>query len=252
MRQAFYQAIDEEAIAAKVMRGFATADRADGRARGQRLRRRRSTSASRTTRPRAKKLLAEAGYPERLRGRVRLPERPLRQRRGDLPGGGRDAGPHRRQGEPAGADPRQVFRQDHRRRTTTPASTCWAGRRGPRTRSTRSRRSRRRAGGKDGVFNVGGYSNPKLDELTKKIQVELDNDKRNELIAEALKLIKDDFAYIPLHQQMVVWASRDNVELVPAGEQLLPAAVCEDEVTASAHAEPLARFGRGCRARRGG
>jgi len=29
--------------------------------------------------------------------------------------------------------------------------------------------------------------------------------------------LKEDYAYIPLHQQMVVWASRDNVEVVPAG-----------------------------------
>ncbi|HEX5320521.1 MAG TPA: ABC transporter substrate-binding protein [Stellaceae bacterium] len=72
-------------------------------------------------------------------------------------------------------------------------------------------------GGKNGVFNVGGYSNEKLDELAKQIQVELNKDKRQEAIAQALTLIRDDFAYIPLHQQMVVWASRDTVELVPAG-----------------------------------
>jgi peptide/nickel transport system substrate-binding protein len=72
-------------------------------------------------------------------------------------------------------------------------------------------------GGKDGLFNIEGYSNPQLDALNKQIQVELDNEKRNELIATALSLLKDDFAYIPLHQQMVVWASRDSVELVPAG-----------------------------------
>jgi len=67
------------------------------------------------------------------------------------------------------------------------------------------------------VFNTGGYSNPELDDLNKKIQVELDNEKRNELISQALKLLKEDFAYIPLHQQMVVWASRDKIDLVPAG-----------------------------------
>jgi peptide/nickel transport system substrate-binding protein len=65
----------------------------------------------------------------------------------------------------------------------------------------------------DGIYNNGGYSNPHLDELIKKIQVELDGEKRNELISEALTIVKDDFAYVPLHQQMVVWASRDNVDL---------------------------------------
>ncbi len=70
---------------------------------------------------------------------------------------------------------------------------------------------------KDGVFNIGGYSNPELDALAGKIQVELDDGKRNRLISQALKLMQDDYAFIPLHQQIVVWASRDNFELVPAG-----------------------------------
>ena len=56
-----------------------------------------------------------------------------------------DARQDRRQGQPAGPDPRQVLRQDHSRRATTPASTCWAGRRRrydvlERPQSTRSRR----------------------------------------------------------------------------------------------------------------
>ncbi len=36
--------------------------------------------------PEAKKMLADAGYPQRLRDRHGLPERSLRQRREDLPG----------------------------------------------------------------------------------------------------------------------------------------------------------------------
>jgi hypothetical protein len=47
----------------------------------------------------------------RLRSHDGLPQRPLRQRRRDLPGGGRHAGPHRRQGQPAGAAQGAVFRQ---------------------------------------------------------------------------------------------------------------------------------------------
>jgi peptide/nickel transport system substrate-binding protein len=74
--------------------------------------------------------------------------------------------------------------------------------------------------GKIGTFNVGGYSNPTLDDLAGKIQVELNQDKRNSLIAQALTLLKDDFAYIPLHQQIVVWATRDNVSVAPMGNNL--------------------------------
>ena len=38
-----------------------------------------------------------------------------------------------------------------------------------------------------------------------------------EEIAEALTIIKDDFNYVPLHQQMVVWATRSNVDLAQLG-----------------------------------
>jgi peptide/nickel transport system substrate-binding protein len=68
-----------------------------------------------------------------------------------------------------------------------------------------------------GPWNEGGYSNPALDELIKQISVELDSEKRNELISQALTIVRDDFAYVPLHQQVVVWASRANVELAPLG-----------------------------------
>jgi peptide/nickel transport system substrate-binding protein len=73
-------------------------------------------------------------------------------------------------------------------------------------------------GGKLGVFNTAGYSSPKLDELIKQIQVELDAGKRNRDIAEALRTLKDDVAYIPLHQQVVVWATRANVDVAQSGD----------------------------------
>jgi peptide/nickel transport system substrate-binding protein len=68
-----------------------------------------------------------------------------------------------------------------------------------------------------GAYNNGGFTNPRLDELVKEIRVELDEEKRNEAISEALTIIKDDFNYVPLHQQMVVWATRSNVDLAQLG-----------------------------------
>jgi peptide/nickel transport system substrate-binding protein len=73
-------------------------------------------------------------------------------------------------------------------------------------------------GGKLGVFNVAGYSNPQLDGLIKDIQGELEPGKRTRDIATALKLLRDDFAYVPLHQQVVVWATRANVDLAQTGD----------------------------------
>ena len=70
---------------------------------------------------------------------------------------------------------------------------------------------------REGTWNEGGYSNPEIDQLIKSIAVELDNEKRNEFISKALNIVKEDFTYLPLHQQIVVWASRDNVDLAQLG-----------------------------------
>ena len=71
-----------------------------------------------------------------------------------------------------------------------------------------------------GQFNLGAYSNPKLDELTLKIQSETDQKKRNDMIREAFKIHQDDVGHIPLHQQALAWAHSNKVEPDPAAEQL--------------------------------
>jgi peptide/nickel transport system substrate-binding protein len=58
---------------------------------------------------------------------------------------------------------------------------------------------------KKGMFNAGGYSNPALDKLADAMEQETDKAKRDDMITQATKLYVDDFAYIPLHQQAVVW-----------------------------------------------
>jgi peptide/nickel transport system substrate-binding protein len=64
-----------------------------------------------------------------------------------------------------------------------------------------------------GQYNLGTYSNPKLDELTGKIQTESDKTKRNEMIREAFKIHQDDVGHIPLHQQALAWAYGKRVTL---------------------------------------
>lgn len=73
-----------------------------------------------------------------------------------------------------------------------------------------------------GLFNLGSYSNPKIDELTLKIQGETDDAKRNAMIAEAFKLHAEDIAHIPLHQQALAWAMKKNVELVQLPDNFMP------------------------------
>ncbi|MCW5772299.1 MAG: ABC transporter substrate-binding protein [Rhodospirillaceae bacterium] len=71
---------------------------------------------------------------------------------------------------------------------------------------------------KKGQFNIARYSNKKFDELADKIQVETDVKKRDAMIAEATKIYTSDYAYIPLHQQALIWAARKNIDLVQTAD----------------------------------
>jgi peptide/nickel transport system substrate-binding protein len=68
--------------------------------------------------------------------------------------------------------------------------------------------------GGDGNYNVGRYSNPKMDELVDRIKSENDPAVRTRLMTEALQLHNDDVAHIPLHNQVIPWAMKKNIELV--------------------------------------
>ena len=65
-----------------------------------------------------------------------------------------------------------------------------------------------------GQFNLGAYSNPKVDELTDKVGFESDMKKRNEMIHEAMKIHQDDIGHIPLHQQALNWGVKKNIDMV--------------------------------------
>ena len=72
-----------------------------------------------------------------------------------------------------------------------------------------------------GQFNLGAYCNPKLDELTKKIQSESDKGKRNELIKEAFAIHADDVGHLPLHQQSLAWGVSKKVELTQLADNFM-------------------------------
>ena len=73
-----------------------------------------------------------------------------------------------------------------------------------------------------GQFNLGSYCNPKVDELTLKIQSETDKPKRDALIKEAFKLHSDDIGHLPLHQQALAWGVASNVTLVQLADNFMP------------------------------
>ena len=73
-----------------------------------------------------------------------------------------------------------------------------------------------------GQFNLGAYCNPKVDELTKKIQAETDKTKRNAMIREAFEIHAGDVGHIPLHQQSLAWGVSKKVQLVQLADNFMP------------------------------
>ena len=62
-----------------------------------------------------------------------------------------------------------------------------------------------------GDYNFGGYSNPKVDALIDSGRVELDQDKRRAIFNEAVSILNDESAFIPLIYRRIVWVMRKNV-----------------------------------------
>ena len=76
--------------------------------------------------------------------------------------------------------------------------------------------------GVGGPFNYGGYCNPKVDELAKKIVVETDVAKRDQMILDAFKMVHEEAGVIPLHQQSLAWGVSKKVDIVQrADDQIL-------------------------------
>ena len=63
-----------------------------------------------------------------------------------------------------------------------------------------------------GNYNGGRFSDATLDGMIGQIKVEMDAAKRDALLAQALQRVKDGYYYIPLHHQIRPWAMRKNVE----------------------------------------
>ncbi len=73
-----------------------------------------------------------------------------------------------------------------------------------------------------GQFNLGAYCNPKVDELTRKIQSETDKGRRNAMIREAFEIHAADVGHLPLHQQALAWGVSRKVSLVQLADNFMP------------------------------
>lgn len=64
----------------------------------------------------------------------------------------------------------------------------------------------------NGLSNIGRVSDPELDALIEKIKQEENFDKRNELIEQALLRVNKNIYVLPLHTQVINWALKKNIE----------------------------------------
>jgi peptide/nickel transport system substrate-binding protein len=74
---------------------------------------------------------------------------------------------------------------------------------------------------KSGTYNVGNYSNPKVDELIHAIEIEADQAKRQALISQVMSIHKEDVGHIPLHQAALAWGVRKGVSVVQKADDVL-------------------------------
>jgi len=74
--------------------------------------------------------------------------------------------------------------------------------------------ARTKTTGADGSFNQGRISDPKLDAMIDAMKTEMDQKKRDALIREALVTVRDRHYYVPLHYQLRPWAMKKNVTTV--------------------------------------
>ena len=68
--------------------------------------------------------------------------------------------------------------------------------------------------GGDGNYNVGRYSNQRMDYLVDRIKVETDAPVRSRMLTEALQLSNDTFSHLPLYDQVIPWAMKKNIDMV--------------------------------------
>ncbi len=73
----------------------------------------------------------------------------------------------------------------------------------------------------NGSFNYGRYVNPRLDALIDTAAVEMNMEKRRQIVWDALREHNANVHHVPLHRQMIPWAMRSNVTVEHRGDNVL-------------------------------
>ncbi len=71
-----------------------------------------------------------------------------------------------------------------------------------------------------GSWNATGYNNDRVNEITSLISTEVDQMKRDTLIAEAWAIVKAEAPYIPIHHQVLAWAMSDRLTFPIAADDI--------------------------------
>ncbi len=73
----------------------------------------------------------------------------------------------------------------------------------------------------NGSWNHGRFSDPDFDKVIDAVKLETNQDARRRLIAEFNKLYHERIPHIPLHHQVIPWATRSNIDLVHRADNQL-------------------------------
>jgi len=219
VRKALYQAIDIEAIKSQVMRGLSVPtaisfpDPRGGGVRGEFEKRLPYDPAA------SKRLLAEAGYPNGFGFVLHCPnDRYINDERICVAISAMWA----KVGVNARVEtmPRAQYFQKMGKLDTSAYLLGWGGGSSDPIFTLKPvLHSRNAMGAGDG--NYGNTKSDRMDELTDRIEAEMDLAKRTAMINEATRVLQEEVLTIPLHRQVIPWVSRANIFVVHRANNFL-------------------------------
>ena len=76
----------------------------------------------------------------------------------------------------------------------------------------------------EGTTNRSRYSNPKMDDLVREASATMDDAKRAQMLATASNMAMDDYAMLPIHFELSVWAMKNDIRYEGRPDQVTLAA----------------------------
>jgi peptide/nickel transport system substrate-binding protein len=70
-----------------------------------------------------------------------------------------------------------------------------------------------------GAVNWGRYSNPKVDYVIEQALRQVNDDNRSQMLQQATRMAMDDLGIMPIHFQYTIWGTRKGVQYVPRTDE---------------------------------